>query len=121
MPSTPKASIIGLSTTTSTRLHRHSLGWVIARHADELVGFVNVAWDGLVHAFILDTLVAERARHHGVGTQLIVEATDGARSARCEWLQADFDHDHDHDLDLEGFYVEARRFRPTRAGLIKLR
>ncbi|HAM25620.1 MAG TPA: GNAT family N-acetyltransferase [Microbacteriaceae bacterium] len=96
-------------------LHRHSLGWVIARDADELVGFVNVAWDGLVHAFILDTLVAERARHHGIGTQLIVEATDGARSAGCEWLHVDFDH------DLEGFYVEACGFRPTRAGLIKLR
>jgi len=46
---------------------------------------------------------------------LIVEAADGARSAGCEWLHVDFDH------DLEGFYVEACGFRPTRAGLIKLR
>ncbi|MEY9934364.1 hypothetical protein ABH926_009032 [Catenulispora sp. GP43] len=29
-----------------TRVHRHSLGWVCARKATALVGFVNVAWDG---------------------------------------------------------------------------
>ncbi|WP_367323692.1 hypothetical protein [Streptomyces sp. HUAS ZL42] len=34
-----------------TRVHRHSLGWVCARHAGDLVGFVNVAWDGGAHAF----------------------------------------------------------------------
>jgi hypothetical protein len=36
----------------------HSLGWVCARDGEELVGFVNVAWDGVVHAFVLDTMVA---------------------------------------------------------------
>ena len=34
---------------------RHSLGWVVARSGDELVGFVNIVWDGLVHAWIQDT------------------------------------------------------------------
>ncbi|MFI9379804.1 hypothetical protein [Kutzneria sp. NPDC052558] len=33
------------------RVQRHSLGWVCARSAGTLVGFVNVAWDGGVHAF----------------------------------------------------------------------
>lgn len=28
------------------QLARHSLGWVVARADDQLVGFVNVAWDG---------------------------------------------------------------------------
>ena len=37
-----------------TQLHQHSLGWVCARQQDRLVGFVNVAWDGGSHAFILD-------------------------------------------------------------------
>ena len=27
---------------------RHSLGWVCARDGDQLVGFVNVPWDGAV-------------------------------------------------------------------------
>jgi hypothetical protein len=38
---------------------RHSLGWVCARHNQDLVGFVNVAWDGGVHVFVLDTVVAD--------------------------------------------------------------
>jgi hypothetical protein len=29
---------------------RHSLGWVVARRDGHFVGFVNVLWDGLVHA-----------------------------------------------------------------------
>ncbi len=33
----------------------HSLGWVTAHDGDVLVGFVNVAWDGGDHAFLLDT------------------------------------------------------------------
>ena len=52
------------------QVERHSLGWVCARDGAELVGFVNVAWDGVVHAFVLDTMVAAGARRHGVGTRL---------------------------------------------------
>src|SRR5207249_3339675 len=52
----------------------HSLGWVCARDDDGLVGFVNVAWDGGVHAFVLDTMVTGRAARRGVGTQLVVAA-----------------------------------------------
>ncbi len=37
---------------------QHSLGWVVARDGDQFVGFVNVLWDGLVHAFIEDVMVA---------------------------------------------------------------
>lgn len=33
------------------RLERHSLGWVCAWEDGSLIGFVNVAWDGGVHAF----------------------------------------------------------------------
>jgi ribosomal protein S18 acetylase RimI-like enzyme len=55
-------------------LREHSLGWVCARQADTLVGFVKVAWDGARHAFVLDSLVTADARRHGLGTQLIVAA-----------------------------------------------
>jgi GNAT superfamily N-acetyltransferase len=93
---------------------RHSLGWVTARRAGDLVGFVNVAWDGAIHAFVLDTLVTGSARRQGVGRGLVAEAVAGARAAGCEWLHVDFD---DH---LEPFYLDGCGFRPTKAGLIAL-
>jgi GNAT superfamily N-acetyltransferase len=92
----------------------HSLGWVCARDDLRLVGFVNVAWDGGSHAFILDTITANRARRHGIGTRLVAEAADGARSARCEWLHVDYDD------ALTTFYVDACGFSPVPAGLIAL-
>ena len=92
----------------------HSLGWVVARDIDELVGFVNVLWDGLVHAWIQDTMVAARARRVGVGARIVSTAQDGARAARCEWLHVDFDE------DLGRFYFDACGFKPTSAGLIAL-
>lgn len=99
-----------------TQLHRHSLGWVCARDEDdELVGFVNVAWDGGVHAFILDTMVAAEARRRGIGGGLIATAVEHARAAGCEWLHVDFE---DH---LTAFYFEGCGFVPTNAGLIALR
>ncbi len=96
------------------QVNRHSLGWVCARRQDELVGFVNVAWDGGVHAFVLDTLVAGAVRRQGVGRELIAHATDHARRAGCEWLHVDF------DPHLRPFYFDTCGFRPTDAGLIAL-
>jgi GNAT superfamily N-acetyltransferase len=93
---------------------RHSLGWVVAREAGRLVGFVNVVWDGLVHAWIQDTMVDPRDHHRGVGRQLISEAVTAARASGCEWLHVDFDE------DLRSFYLDACGFTPTNAGLIAL-
>ena len=101
-----------------TQLHRHSLGWVCARESGErgeLVGFVNVAWDGGVHTFILDTMVAARAQRRGIGSGVIATAVEHAKAAGCEWLHVDFE---DH---LTTFYFEACGFTPTNAGLIPLR
>jgi GNAT superfamily N-acetyltransferase len=92
----------------------HSLGWVCARQGDELVGFVNVPWDGAIHAFIIDTMVASRAGRRGIGTRLVEVAVAEARAAGCEWLHVDFD---DH---LRSFYFDACGFEPTNAGLIAL-
>lgn len=96
------------------QLSRHSLGWVCARQDGGLVGFVNVAWDGGVHAFVLDTLVAGRLRRQGLGARLVAVATEHARAAGCEWLHVDFD---DH---LRPFYFERCGFTPTNGGLIAL-
>ncbi|WP_155368703.1 GNAT family N-acetyltransferase [Catellatospora vulcania] len=92
----------------------HSLGWVNARDGARLVGWINVAWDGSGHAFVLDTVVAVDARRLGVGTELVAEAARQADAAGCEWLHVDFE---DH---LRDFYFKACGFRPTAAGLIPL-
>jgi GNAT superfamily N-acetyltransferase len=96
------------------QVHEHSLGWVCARSGDELVGFVNVPWDGAAHAFILDTMVAAKAGRKGIGTQLVAVAAAESRAAGCEWLHVDFE---DH---LKAFYFDACGFTPTNAGLIAL-
>jgi GNAT superfamily N-acetyltransferase len=92
----------------------HSVGWVCARGGEQLVGFVNVAWDGGVHAFILDTVVSADARREGIGKALVAAAVAGAKEAGCEWLHVDFED------DLRAFYFDACRFEPTNAGLIRL-
>ncbi len=97
----------------NTQLER-SLGWVTARSDNLLVGFVNVAWDGGVHAFILDTMVSINQRRRGIATELIDRVRAKAREAGCEWLHVDFE---DH---LAEFYWEACGFRATKAGLIDL-
>jgi GNAT superfamily N-acetyltransferase len=93
---------------------RHSLGWVVARDDAELAGFVNVLWDGLVHAWLQDAMVAVKARGRGIGTQLVARARDGAKAAGCEYLHVDFE---DH---LRPFYFGACDFTPTNAGLLSL-
>ena len=98
-----------------TQVEQHSLGWVTARDESELVGFVNVPWDGVAHAFILDTMVTSGVRRKGIGKRLVAMAVDEAGAAGCEWMHVDFD---DH---LKEFYFDACGFTPTNAGLIALR
>ena len=93
---------------------RHSLGWVTAREGGSLVGFVNVVWDGLVHAWIQDVMVARSARRRGIGIALVEATREGAHEAGCEFLHVDFD---DH---LRDFYFGACGFQPTNGGLIDL-
>jgi GNAT superfamily N-acetyltransferase len=94
---------------------RHGLGWVVARDDDgALLGFVNVLWDGLVHAWLQDTMVAVAGRRRGIGTELVAVAVTEARRAGCEWLHVDFED------DLRPFYLDSRGFTPTSAGLMEL-
>jgi GNAT superfamily N-acetyltransferase len=98
------------------RVRERSLGWVSGRDYDGLlVGFVNVAWDGCAHAFLLDTKTRGSQQRLGIGTALVAHATHQARLAGCEWLHVDF-------VDPLGrFYLDACGFRTTAAGLINLR
>jgi len=97
------------------QLGAHSLGWVTARDGAQLVGFVNVIWDGAVHAFVLDTAVPATHQRQGIASKLVRIAVDEARAAGCEWMHVDFE---DH---LRAFYFDACGFTPTNAGLIALR
>ena len=97
------------------RLERWALTWVGAFSNDQLVGFVQVCWDGGAHAFVLDTAVHPDHGRQGIGKQLVLTAAEEARSAGCEWLHVDY------EPHLKEFYQDAIGFRPTDAGLLKLR
>ncbi|MFL6600155.1 MAG: GNAT family N-acetyltransferase [Steroidobacteraceae bacterium] len=89
-------------------------GWVCAHAGEDLVGFVNVAWDGALHAFILDTMVAANYQRQGIASEMLAICTREARSARCEWLHVDFEE------HLRPLYFDRAGFAPTNAGLIRL-
>jgi len=98
------------------QIRPYSLGWVTARTPDGmLVGFVNVAWDGGDHAFLLDTKTRPSHQHTGIGTELVRAAVTHARAAGCEWLHVDY------QPELAAFYLDACGFESTEAGLINLR
>ncbi len=90
-----------------------SLAHVGAFAGPRLIGFVNVAWDGGIHAFILDTCVDPEFRGQGIATGLVERATILARQRGAEWLHVDF------EPHLTGFYRKLG-FTPTEAGLIRL-
>jgi ribosomal protein S18 acetylase RimI-like enzyme len=97
------------------RLERWALTWVGAFSNNQLVGFVQVCWDGGAHAFVLDTAVHPDRGHQGIGKQLVLTAAEEAKAAGCEWLHVDY------EPHLTAFYVDACGFRPTDAALLKLR
>jgi len=96
------------------RIHRHSLAHVCAHAGDRLVGYVNLAWDGGAHAFLLDTTVHPGWQRGGVGRELVRRAAAVARERGAHWLHVDY------EPQLDGFY-RGCGFRPTAAGLIQLR
>ena len=91
-----------------------SLVHVGALDGGRLVGFVKVAWDGGIHAFILDTSVDPDFRRQGIATAMVIAARDAARARGVHWLHVDF------EPHLAGFYSKCG-FADTAAGLIRLR
>jgi ribosomal protein S18 acetylase RimI-like enzyme len=91
----------------------HSFTWVAAWAGDELVGFVNVAWDGDVHFFLLDTTVHPAWRRRGIGRRLVEEAIEACRG-HGEWLHVDADE------ELMARLYQPCGFEPTPAGVLDL-
>ena len=90
-----------------------SLLYVCAYCADDLVGYVNLAWDGGIHAFLLDTTVHPRMRRRGIGVALVRRAVTEARKHGIVWVHVDY------EPHLQPFYEQCG-FRSTEAGLINL-
>ncbi len=91
-----------------------SLAFVGAYAGEELIGFVRLAWDGSVHAFLLEPTVHPDLRRRGIGRSLVERAVAVARERGMEWVHVDY------APDLREFY-RACGFTPTDAGLIRLR
>lgn len=92
---------------------KRSLVYVCAYRDGSLVGFVNVAWDGGVHGFVLDTTVHPEMRRRGIGRRLVLRAAAEAKARNLEWLHVDF------ESHLREFY-NLCGFKPTDAGLLRL-
>jgi ribosomal protein S18 acetylase RimI-like enzyme len=103
----------GYTTRDWTPVLSRSLAYVGAFSAGALVGFVNVAWDGGAHAFLLDTTIHPAHQRRGVGSRLVLAAAEAARERGVEWLHVDY------EPHLDGFY-RACGFAPTLAGLLRL-
>lgn len=91
-----------------------SLAYVCAYAGERLIGFVYLAWDGSVHAFLLDTTVHPDMQRRGIGVELVKTAVEAARARGIEWVHVDY------EPHLKEFYTRCG-FHPTDAGLIKLR
>lgn len=88
--------------------------WVTARRDGRLVGFAYVVWDGDAHTFLLEPTVHPDERRQGLGQRLVRAAEEESRALGAEWLHVDYEE------HLEPFYRSCG-FRPTPAGLIRLR
>jgi GNAT superfamily N-acetyltransferase len=92
---------------------RRSLVHIGAFDGARLVGFVNVAWDGGVHAFILDPCVHRSYQRQGIASRMLAQAASEARERGAQWLHVDF------EPHLTQFYRSCG-FGPTEAGLMAL-
>jgi GNAT superfamily N-acetyltransferase len=108
-----RASWDGFKKRDFTPVLSQSLGYVAAFDSELLVGFVNLAWDGCCHAFLLDTTVHPNYRRRGIGTELVSQAVMLAREHTVSWLHVDFEPRYAE-------FYRRRGFRPTEAGLMML-
>ena len=90
------------------------LVFVGAYDGDELIGSVKLAWDGDIHAFLLEPTVRPEYRRRGIGRALVAHAAEFARERGVKYVHVDY------EPELREFY-RACGFQPTEAGLLVLR
>ncbi len=90
------------------------LVFVGAYDGDALIGSVKLAWDGDIHAFLLEPTVRPDYRRRGIGGALVAQAVAFARERGVQLVHVDF------EPHLREFY-RACGFVPTEAGLLRLR
>src|SRR5262249_34614332 len=98
-----------------TPVLKRSLGWITAHAGDQLIGFVNVAWDGGAHMFLLDTTVDPAFQRRGIGAELVRRALEVGAEAGGDWMHVDSD-----EVLMRDFYGRCG-FTPTPAGLANLK
>ena len=92
---------------------RSSMAYVCAYQGEKLIGYINAAWDGRTHAFILDTTVHPDHRRGGIGKALVVHALEQARIRGVAWVHVDY------ESHLREFYAQCG-FRPSEAGVLNV-
>ncbi len=90
-----------------------SLAYLCAWDDTALIGFVNLAWDGGIHAFLLDTTVHPAYRRRGIGQSLVRQACATARDHGITWVHVDFED------QLADFYYGCG-FQSSGAGVLNL-
>lgn len=94
-------------------VHERSLVYLCAYSGERLVGYVNVAWDGGIHAFLLNPTVHPDVQRQGIGSELVRRAIAIARMRGVTWMHVDF------EPALTEFYRRCG-FESTAAGLMNL-
>lgn len=90
-----------------------SLSWIGAFVDDRLIGYANLAWDGGVHAFLLDPTVHPDFQRRGIGTRLVREALLAAYDhGGLDWVHVD-----SSDELMNDFYFPVG-FTSTAAGVV---
>lgn len=90
----------------------HALAYACAYAGDELIGFVRLAWDGGVHAFLLEPTVRPDYRRRGIGRALVERALSHIRAHGISIVHVDY------LPDKRGFY-EACGFRTGLGGILE--
>lgn len=91
-----------------------SLSYITANCGNEIIGFINIVWDGNKHAFLLDTSVDPNFRNKGIGKELVIKAISECKANFIEWIHVDYEEKY------ENFYRQCGFVQKTSASLLHL-
>jgi len=100
-------------------MHRRSLVYLCAYYRNQVVGYVNVVWDGGTRGFLVDLTVHPEYRGRGIGTALVERAVEVANRRGVGSLRAEFGPDEVEfyrRLGFESVDAGVRRLEGVRRG-----